>query len=108
MTATPFGTALRLWLSHLSEAAKPLSDAQLLQRFVADRDESAFTLLVQRHGPLVLGVCHRLLRDSHDADDAFQATFLVLACRAASIRRRDALASFLYGTAYRIARRLMG
>jgi RNA polymerase sigma factor (sigma-70 family) len=107
MTAPHFGTALRRWLHGLSGQSFPdLSDTQLLQRFLDERDESAFALLVQRHGPLVLGVCRRLLRDNHDADDAFQATFLVLACRAASIRRAESMASFLYGTACRIARRL--
>jgi RNA polymerase sigma factor (sigma-70 family) len=85
-----------------------LPDGQLLDRFTQQRDEAAFAALLQRHGPLVLGVCRRLLGDVHDADDAFQATFLVLACRAAAIRRGEALASFLYGTACRVARRLRG
>jgi RNA polymerase sigma factor (sigma-70 family) len=83
-----------------------LSDGQLLERFLQQREEAAFEGLVSRHGSLVLGVCRSLLRDPHDADDAFQATFLVLACRAASIRRTESVASFLYGTACRIARRL--
>lgn len=109
MKPPPFDAALRSWLYGLSgQAAAELSDGQLLQRFVHARDESAFALLVQRHGPLVLGVCRRLLRDSHDAEDAFQATFLVLACRAAAIRRTEALAGFLHSTAYRIACRLRG
>ncbi|HTU90359.1 MAG TPA: sigma-70 family RNA polymerase sigma factor [Gemmataceae bacterium] len=109
MTSPPFDTALRRWLYGLSgKPAANLPDGQLLQRFVQARDESAFALLVQRHGPLVLGVCRRLLQDSHDADDAFQATFLVLACQAAAIRRTEALSSFLHSTAYRIACRLRG
>jgi RNA polymerase sigma factor (sigma-70 family) len=85
-----------------------LTDGQLLERFVDDRGESAeaaFTALVERHGPMVLGVCRAVMRDRHDAEDAFQATFLVLALRAGSIRRGDAVASWLYGTARRVALR---
>jgi RNA polymerase sigma factor (sigma-70 family) len=81
------------------------SDAQLLQRFVGQRDESAFELLVWRHGPMVHGVCRRVLRDGHDADDAFQATLLVLARKAGSISRRESLAGWLYKVAYRVALR---
>src|SRR5271166_4736631 len=84
-----------------------LTDAELLERFLA-RDgvdaEDAFAALVHRHGPTVLGACRRMLPRSHDAEDAFQATFLVLARRAASIGRREQLASWLYGVAVRIAR----
>jgi RNA polymerase sigma factor (sigma-70 family) len=109
MKSHSLDTALHRWLYALSgEPAANLSDDQLLQRFILSRDESAFARLVQRHGPLVLGTCRRLLRDSHDAEDAFQATFLVLACRAAAIRRSEALSGFLYSTAYRIACRLRG
>src|SRR5262245_37915772 len=75
---------------------RELSDAQLLERFVTHREEDAFTVLLRRHGPLVLGVCRRVLRREQDAEDAFQATFLTLARRAGSIRRADAVGSWLY------------
>ncbi len=80
-----------------------LTDGQLLDMFVAGHDEAAFTALVERHGPMVQRVCLDVLRNHHDAQDAFQATFLVLASRASSIRRRDSLASWLYGVALRVS-----
>src|SRR5216110_1827175 len=82
-----------------------LSDGQLLERFIHRREEAAFETLVRRHGPMVLGVCRRVLRHEHDAGDAFQATFLVLARKAGSIRRREALGGWLYEVAYHIALR---
>ncbi len=84
-----------------------LTDSQLLDRFLArggDDAEDAFAALVHRHGPTVQGVCRRMLPASHDAEDAFQATFLVLARRAASIGRREKLGSWLYGVAVRTAK----
>jgi RNA polymerase sigma factor (sigma-70 family) len=86
-----------------------LTDGQLLERFASHRGaeaEPAFTALVMRHGPLVFGVCQSLLRNAHDAEDAFQATFMVLARKAGSIRQPDRLGPWLYGVAHRTARRL--
>src|SRR2546423_5708012 len=80
-------------------------DRQLLERFVSGRDEDAFTALVQRHGPMVVGVCRRLLREAPDVEDAFQATFLVLARKAGAIRKGEAVGSWLYGVALRVARK---
>jgi RNA polymerase sigma factor (sigma-70 family) len=79
------------------------SDAVLLGRFIAARDERAFAVLVERHGPLVLHVCQRVLGDLHDAEDAFQATFLVLARKAGTVRPRRAIAAWLHGVAHRVA-----
>jgi RNA polymerase sigma factor (sigma-70 family) len=79
------------------------TDRDLLQAYLEHQDGAAFAALVDRHGPMVLGVCQAVLRHRHDAEDAFQATFLVLARNAGSIRRRDGLASWLHGVAYRVA-----
>jgi RNA polymerase sigma factor (sigma-70 family) len=95
-------------LRYLSRAAllyqaDQLSDGQLLERFLARRDEAAFEALVKRHGSMVLGVCRRVLHNPHDTEDAFQATFLVLIRKAATIVPRDDVGNWLYGVAYRTA-----
>src|SRR5262249_34479778 len=85
------------------EQEPPPPDAELLRRYLVARDESAFAALVRRHGPMVLAVCRSVLRQRDDAEDALQATFLVLARKAGSLRRPEALSSFLHGVAYRVA-----
>src|SRR5689334_21826825 len=83
-----------------------LSDGRLLQRWVTASDATAqaiFTVLVERHGPMVLSVCRQVLGDPHDAQDAFQATFLVFARKAGSIKNTESAASWLYGVALRVA-----
>jgi RNA polymerase sigma factor (sigma-70 family) len=80
-----------------------LTDGQLLGRFIEQRDEAAVAALVRRHGPMVWGVCRRVLRDHHDAEDAFQATFLVLVRKATSITSREMVGNWLYGVAHRTA-----
>src|SRR5580698_7863991 len=85
-----------------------VTDRDLLDRFIARRDvvsERAFTILVERHGPMVLGVCRRIMHDPHDAEDAFQATFLVLARKGRSVRGEGSLGGWLFGVATRVATR---
>jgi RNA polymerase sigma factor (sigma-70 family) len=101
---------LRILLQHLNRhrpasGAGAADDAELLGRFVRDRDEAAFELLVWRHGTMVYNVCRRVLRDAHAAEDAFQATFLVLVRKAATVGRGESLAGWLYRVAYRVALR---
>jgi RNA polymerase sigma factor (sigma-70 family) len=114
MTARNWGIAamatarLDTLLQHIHELAARSrsahwSDRQLLDNFASRRDETAFSDLISRHGPMVLRVCRRVLQNEHDAEDAFQATFLVLARSSASIRQRESLAGWLHGVAYRTA-----
>src|SRR5215468_8055012 len=80
------------------------TDNELLKRFLANRDENAFKALVRRHGPMVLALCRRILRDPQDAEDAFQAAFLIFVRKAASIAKPELLGNWLYGVASRTAR----
>lgn len=92
----------------VAQAESARSDAQLLNSFATSRDDGAFATLVARHGPMVWKVCRRLLPGVHDAEDAFQATFLVLAKSAARLRQPHLLGNWLYGVAYRVALRMRG
>jgi RNA polymerase sigma factor (sigma-70 family) len=97
-------------LRHLRRAALRhdgggMTDGQLLERFLTAREEAAFEALVRRHGPMVLGVCRRVLVGLHDAEDAFQATFLVLVRKASSIVARETVGNWLYGVAFRTAQK---
>ncbi|HLN28145.1 MAG TPA: RNA polymerase sigma factor [Gemmataceae bacterium] len=96
---------LRKALDHLWQSSQlvGLTDGQLLKSFIVERDELAFSALVRRHGPMVFGVCRRILRNTHDTEDAFQATFLVLVQKASSVVNRQAIASWLYTVAFRSA-----
>jgi DNA-directed RNA polymerase specialized sigma24 family protein len=85
---------------------EPASDRELLQRFAAERDENAFALLVRRHGPMVLRVGRRILDNQHDAEDVCQATFLVLAAKAASRFWQASVARWLHRVAYHLARKV--
>src|SRR5438874_6254479 len=95
MSASGFGPVL----ARLRQAARPAdgqqSDADLLGRFLAGRDESAFEVLVWRHGGMVLNLCRRVLRHEHDAEDAFQAAFLLLARKGHTVGRRGSVGAWL-------------
>ena len=84
-------------------SAANATDGQLLERFASRREEAAFAVLLRRHGPMVLGVCRRVLGRVQDAEDAFQATFLLLSRKASSIRKQGSVGSWLHGVAHRLA-----
>ena len=93
-------------LSFSEPLLEDLTDTALLQAFAVDNSQAAFAVLVRRYGPLVLGVCRRVLHHDHDTEDAFQATFLILARKAGTIHKQESLWSWLYTVAYRIALRV--
>lgn len=97
----PSGTSVGI-LRHLPTAGSAQSDTELLARFVAEQDGSAFAEIVRRHGPVVLAACRRAVRHHHDADDVFQAVFLTLARRAGDARGPHLLGSWLYRVAIRV------
>jgi RNA polymerase sigma-70 factor (ECF subfamily) len=104
MASSPTNNVLQpLYRAALLRDGAGLTDGDLLEGFVHRRDAAYFEALVRRHGPMVLGVCRRILGDPHDAEDAFQATFLVLVRRAASVLPRDMVGNWLHGVAYRTA-----
>src|SRR5438128_1897769 len=104
MSASPAAPILGT-LHRLLRARHTAGDRELLDRIAAGRDEAAFAELLRRHGPLVWGVCRRVLRHEQDAEDAFQATFVVLARKAGTVRAGSSLVSWLYGVAHRVALR---
>src|SRR5205823_1967755 len=97
------GLILHLVRNVLENAAEGLPDRELLRRFAQQGDQAAFAELVRRHGPMVLSVCRRILHDGHDAEDAFQATFLILARKAASRKWRESVGPWLHRVASRLA-----
>jgi RNA polymerase sigma factor (sigma-70 family) len=104
MAATKLHAFIRYLHSLLrAEGDDGMPDAELLERYTTQRDEAAFEVLLWRHGPMVLRVCRRLLGHEQDIEDAFQATFLALARKAGSLTKREALGSWLYKVAYRVA-----
>src|SRR6516162_11714485 len=103
MTATNSQRILRHIRRLAGEREPTLSDGELLGHYATSRDQSAFAELVRRHGAMVFAVCRSVLRRHDDAEDAFQAAFLILARRAGAIRKPEALSSWLHGVAYRVA-----
>jgi RNA polymerase sigma factor (sigma-70 family) len=106
MATKRLGSVLDFLHRRVTPLADGDTDGELLARFAERRDETAFAALMRRHGPMVLGVCRRVLTDTHDADDAFQATFLILVRKAGSLGRPELLGNWLYGVAYRTASRV--
>jgi RNA polymerase sigma factor (sigma-70 family) len=107
MVVDPFGRAVTRLGRLVGDGTESLTDADLLRRFVSGRDGIAFAAIVRRHGPMVFGVCRRTLGNIHDAEDAFQATFVVLA-RRASVVKPDGISRWLYGVAVRVANKARG
>src|SRR5262249_52497675 len=104
MATAQMDTVMRhLRQAALRQEAAGRTDAQLLAAFIDHKDDTAFAALARRHGPMVYGVCRRVVGNHHDAEDAFQATFLVLARKASCVWPRERLANWLHGVALRTA-----
>src|SRR5262245_20268226 len=103
MTTRLANNALGRLRAAVAGAAGCGTDGELLTAFIAERDTAAFEAIVHRHGPMVMGVCLRVVGSTHDAEDAFQATFLVLVRKAESVVPRELLGNWLYGVAHRTA-----
>ena len=104
MTTTPINRVIQHILAACGRDG--MADGELLTCFLSHQDDAAFAALVRRHGPMVWGVCRRLLRNHHDAEDAFQATFLVLVKKAATLPNRETVGNWLYGVAHQTAVRM--
>ena len=105
MLGRPLSRTIQHIRSLLGASAADVTDRQFLERFAADRDQAAFAALVRRHGGLVLGVCRRVLGNDADAEDAFQATFLLLSKKAGTLGWNESIGGWLYKVAYHIATR---
>src|SRR5580658_10231450 len=103
MATSPMSVVVQQLRNTLLREGAGLTDGELLDSFVRQRDDAALAGLVRRHGPMVWGVCRRLLRCHHDAEDAFQATFLVLVHKAATIQPMEMVGNWLYGVAHHTA-----
>ncbi|HMF13620.1 MAG TPA: sigma-70 family RNA polymerase sigma factor, partial [Gemmataceae bacterium] len=107
MAVSPLDPVIHYLHRSLDSGSAPHSDGDLLARFTIDRDPEAFAELVRRYEAMVMNVCRRLLGNGADADDAFQATFFLLARKARSIRKRDAVGSWLHGVAHRLSHQML-
>src|SRR5258708_28916467 len=106
MAIQPMSGVIRYLRRAVARDGDERTDGQLLESFVRQRDEAALAVLVRRHGPMVWGVCRRLLRSHHDAEDAFQATFCVLVRKGPTIREKEMVGNWLYGVAHQTAVRM--
>ncbi len=102
----PINQVIQHLLTACGRDGAGLTDGELLVRFLSNRDDAALAALMRRHGPMVWGVCCRLLRSHHDAEDAFQATFLVLVQKAATLPDKETVGNWLYGVAHQTAVRM--